>query len=395
MANDSRIRLLETSTPEAAGFASEQIDLIRTRASEWVAAGRASSLVLFAARGGKIALHEAFGVQSWDDPRPLVPDSIFRCASVSKVVTACAAMILVERGQLSLNRPIKEYLPEMRGKYAERILTHNLLTHTSGIAELEIPPIFLEPPPTEVPCPPELHPSLHAQLEYLYQADCYKKPSEQNIYASTNFTLLGEIIRRVSGQQFDEFAYDHIFQPLQMTHTTFRAEHRLGNVNVSMRDPSMWPKTSVTLDFDEFSDTPAAAGSLKSNAHDLAILGQVFANGGTYAGNRILAPTTVAEMTRNQIPGTGTVGVTGSWVPEASWGLGWMVQGDARWPWSHGALQPPGTYYHQGASGCSLWIDPTNDIVGVYLSVTERDMADPDPNWEFDKYQNMLTAAVV
>ena len=127
---------------------------------------------------------------------------------------------------------------------------------------------------------------------------------------------------------------------------------------------------------------------------DLAVFGQTFLNGGIYDDQRILNDWTVSEMTRNQIPGIGTVSTMGSWIPESSWGLGWMVQGDAYWPWSHGTLQPRGTYYHQGATGCSLWVDPVHEIVGVYLSVVERDFANPDPMWEFDKFQNMVTAAV-
>ena len=141
-------------------------------------------------------------------------------------------------------------------------------------------------------------------------------------------------------------------------------------------------------------DTPNGGGSLKSNAQDLATFGQMFANGGAYAGVRLLNDWTVAEMTRNQIPGVGCVSTMGSWVPEGSWGLGWMVQGDARWPWSHGMLQPRGTFYHQGASGCSLWVDPVHELVGVYLSVVNRDFGNPDPCWEFDTFQNMATAAL-
>ena len=120
----------------------------------------------------------------------------------------------------------------------------------------------------------------------------------------------------------------------------------------------------------------------------------MFLNGGCYGGQRLLNEWTVAEMTRNQIPGIGCVSPMGTWVPEGSWGLGWMVQGDARWPWSHGMLQPRGTFYHQGSGGCSLWVDPTHEVVGVYMSVSFRDFTSPDPMWEFDTFQNMVTAAI-
>jgi CubicO group peptidase (beta-lactamase class C family) len=134
MVDNSISAELVDSTPQEAGFYPDQLDLIRQRGHEWVAAGRANSLVLLLARRGKVAFLEGFGPQGRDDPTPVDLDSVYHCASVAKVLTATAVMILVERGELSLNRPVQEYLPEMRGKYHERMMVHQLLTHTSGLA---------------------------------------------------------------------------------------------------------------------------------------------------------------------------------------------------------------------------------------------------------------------
>ena len=71
-----------------------------------------------------------------------------------------------------------------------------------------------------------------------------------------------------------------------------------------------------------------------------------------------------------------------------------MIQGDARWRSSHGILQPRGTFYHQGGTGCGFWIDPVHDVVGIYLSSVPLDFDTGDAHWEFDKFQNMVTAAV-
>jgi len=120
----------------------------------------------------------------------------------------------------------------------------------------------------------------------------------------------------------------------------------------------------------------------------------MYLNGGIYDGVRILSGWTAHEMTRNQIPGTGCVNFYGRWVAEASWGFGWMVQGDARWPYSHGVLPPRGTYFHQGGSGTGMWVDSLHGVVGVYLTVAYMDPATHVPNFEFDKFQNMVTAAV-
>jgi CubicO group peptidase (beta-lactamase class C family) len=129
---------------------------------------------------------------------------------------------------------------------------------------------------------------------------------------------------------------------------------------------------------------------------DLAVFCQTFLNGGRYGDTRLLSRAAVTEMTRNQIPGTGVVTFDRVWFPEASWGLGWMVQGSNRWKYDHGALQPVGTFYHQGMGGIGVWGDKSHDIVGVYQSVGAiKDMETMDTDWEFPAFQNMVTAAVV
>jgi len=133
---------------------------------------------------------------------------------------------------------------------------------------------------------------------------------------------------------------------------------------------------------------------LSTTALDLARFGQMFLNKGTYGGERILSPASVHEMTRNQIPGVG-VDFLG-FHDEASWGLGWAVQHDERWLWVTSSLSPKGTFYHMGAGGHLIWVDPINEIVGVYLSVClDINKENLEHHWNNDLFQNMVTAAAV
>lgn len=133
-------------------------------------------------------------------------------------------------------------------------------------------------------------------------------------------------------------------------------------------------------------------------AGDLAVFGQLFLNGGRYGNVRLLSPASVTVMTTNQIPGIGAYDNRGRWLPEACWGFGWMIQGPNhwnRWMYSHGSLPAVGTFYHEGASGVGMWVDPHNHIVGIYLSVIQS--LDPETEefrWEFDRFENMVTAAI-
>jgi CubicO group peptidase (beta-lactamase class C family) len=380
--------LLQETTPAEAGFRPGQIDRIRERASEWIETDHTRSLVLLAARGGKIGLHEAWGAQSFDDPSPLSSASIFPVSSISKVITAAATMRLVEDGALSLNRLVREYVPELQGEYTERILMHQLLTHTSGFADVRMPPVFMAPDDTDKPCPEGMHPLMHRILQTIYSMDCYRKPGEECTYSNENFVLLGHIIERVSGQSLNDFARAEIFDPLGMQNTTYLSADDL-SAPFCRRDPAGFP-----FDPRIMNELAVGAGSVKSNAMDLAVFCQAFLNGGSYNDYQLLHPWTVSEMTRNQIPGVPSYTPMNLRINDGSWGLGWMVQGDARWPWSHGMLQPRSTFYHQGATGAGMWVDPVHDIVGIYLSIIDRDMTQDNPMWEFDKFQNMVTTAV-
>ena len=125
--------ILTNGSPEEAGFDPKRIELLRQRVPEWVDGKRMRSGVLLAARRGTIVFHEAYGpLTDQADSPAMVKDTIFSVASITKTVTATAAMILVERGQLGLNRPIKEYLPEVCGEGTEDIEVQHLFTHTSG-----------------------------------------------------------------------------------------------------------------------------------------------------------------------------------------------------------------------------------------------------------------------
>jgi len=319
-------------------------------------------------------------------------DAVFWCASLAKPITATAIMILVEDGLLSLNRPLKEYFPNLRGQYSERILVHHLLTHTSGFLDevVDDAPVFARPPdPGTAPAPGQ-DPNTHGVVSFYEGKDCFKKPGAQNSYCSANFTILGDLVRRVSGVSLGQFARERIFEPLGMTSSSMGYDHAFDERLVTM------DKGFFGHDFRDRIGSMGCngGGALFSTAGDLAIFGQTFLNGGAYGGERILSEWTTREMTRNQIPGIGCVNFYGAWISEASWGLGWMVQGDARWPYSHGILQPRGTYYHQGGSGTGLWVDALHEVVGVYLSVAYMNPQTHEPNFEFDKFQNMVTAAV-
>src|SRR5206468_12231586 len=196
---------------------------VRDLCARWVDGGHTPTLGVCVARHGTVVLHEAFGVlgPGPDSPR-LAKDALFAGASVTKSVTATLVMQLVEDGLLGLNRPAKDYLPEMSGEGTDEILVHHLLTHTSGYP-FQIDPPWLEHEAKKrqagfeaPPCPEGQDPVVHQWLSLFWDVPRVAPVGEVMVYSSQNYELLGEIARRLTGRGIEALARDRIFDPLGM-----------------------------------------------------------------------------------------------------------------------------------------------------------------------------------
>lgn len=202
-------------------------------------------------------------------------------------------------------------------------------------------------------------------------------------YSNYNYTLLREIFRRISGLSIAEFARERIFKPLGMRNTYFIVPNEIRPQLI--RCPA--DATSAYWDQEWMWDWPAAAGGLLSSAYDMAIFCQMFLNGGAYGDVRILGRATVAAMTRNQIPGIGANSF-GEIHPEANWRYGWNIYGGDNWKYYPGTLMSPDSFRSSGDGGVFMWVDPTNEIVGLYFTVTLTGVSTSD------LFANAVTAAV-
>jgi CubicO group peptidase (beta-lactamase class C family) len=384
--------VLEEAGPRDAGFIPERIALLNTRLESWIEQGLSQATSVLVARHGKVVYHKAHGRLTPEaDSRLLETGDVFPLASIQKVMTATAVMMCVERGEINLNAPITDYLPEVPAEWGNAILVHNLLTHTSGYYEpdMQATRAAVLGEVAVPPCPEGQDETLHRALSVWTQSKPLKKPSEQNIYSNLNFCFLAEILRRVLGQRIDTFMHERILGPLGMSSSYIP----VGAAPESKRVHLTFAVLADPVRRKLMLETATGAVGLASNAWDLGCFCQMFLNGGSYGDVKLLAPSTVAEMTRNQIPGIPARSVDGLWIKEASWGLGWMLQGDARWRYGHGSLQPVGSYYHQGGSGTAIWVDPLHEIVGVFLS-TARDFQSGEISWDFDLFQNLVMSAL-
>jgi serine-type D-Ala-D-Ala carboxypeptidase len=403
---------LRVGRAEEVGMSPQRVARVKALAQKWVDEGVTPALGVLVARRGVVVLHEAFGVLTAEpDAPPLQRDTIFPLASLTKPVTATCVMILVEDGLLGLNRPVAEYIPEFVGEGKEAVMVHHLLTHTSGLTEDEVWKHIQAKYDENAVTPaaePTQHP-MHAQwLYYGYDALLTRSPGVEMSYSNYGIELLGEIVRRVSGQSLNDFARERLFAPLGMQDTWYSVPHEVnhrivkrpataplaGPESPGLKDAQPHVKELLEgLNSRKWQEVPLAWGGLYSTVQDMAIFGQMFLNRGCYGDVRILSPATVREMTRNQIPGI-SAEYFGEYFPEASWGLGWTACGDKK-SLDEGTLRSPATFSHTGAGGIQLWVDPDQELVGVYFSVVPKVDAGNRHIWPVDLFMNAVTASLI
>jgi CubicO group peptidase (beta-lactamase class C family) len=172
-------------------------------------------------RNGRVVYEHGYGMANLETGTPIAPSSIFHVASVSKQFTAMSVMLLAHDGKLSVDDDIRKYLPEIPD-YGTKITIRHLLTHTSGLRDQwELLALargrFEENRITEADVM-DIVPRQKA-LNFT--------PGAEYLYSNTGFTLLGVIVKRVSGKSLKDFADERIFKPLGMTSTHFHDDYTM------------------------------------------------------------------------------------------------------------------------------------------------------------------------
>lgn len=314
--------------------------------SKAICSGQVPGAVVLIGVRDKIVFRRAFGHRSLlPDKRPMTADTIFDVSSLTKAIaTTTALMQLTENGKLRLEGAVAEYWPEFKANGKESITIRELLTHYSGLRpDLDLKPKWA---------------GHDAALKLIVAEKPAFSPGTRFVYSDINFEILGELIKKTSGQRLDEYCSDHIFKPLGMRDTWFRPSPKLYDRIAPTQYQDM---TSGKMLLGEVHDPTAyrmggVAGhaGLFSTADDLSIFARMLLSGGSLNGVHILSPLMVEKMTTPQSPPG----------KPALRGLGWDI--DSPFSSNRGALFPVGSFGHTGYTGTSIWIDP---VTGTYVLV--------------------------
>jgi CubicO group peptidase (beta-lactamase class C family) len=351
---------LAFAKPEEAGFDPGRLEGARRLLQKWCDTDQVPAAALCVGRKSRMVEPILVGRQRHDADVALRRDALFLIASLTKPVTVTAAMMLVERGLLTLEDKVAAIIPRFAAKGKAGVEVRHLMTHTSGLPDMVADNANLR----------QAHQPLEAFVEAICREPLLFAPGTQVSYQSTGTALLGEIVHQISGKALREFLRKEIFQPLGMANTSLGwdpvKKERIASIRVgpeAARTDWNW-NSAYWLGFG------APWGGLITAPVDFARFCQMMLNDGQLGGMRVLSPATVRAMTCNQLqamPG----------VPEEErrcrpWGLGWRLNWPAH-PANFGDLLGPRTYGHWGATGTLCWIDPDAEVFCVLFTTQPQE----------------------
>ncbi len=365
-------KVLEPGDPAEVGMSAERLQHITDRLQAETENGDVTSASVLVARHGKVILHRGFGKLSPHPQAPVTqPDTVYLLASISKPVSVCGLMLLVERGQVVLSDPVQLYLPEFQGDHKKKVTVGHLLSHTSGMPDMLPENVELR----------RAHAPLSKFVAGALQTPLLYEPGIQFAYQSMGTLLAAEITERVMDMRLRDILRREMFEPLEMKHTVLGLnglkieETAIFQQNRDSEETRSWGANSPY-----WRDMGHPWGGMHSTTSDLAILLQLFLNGGEYGRFRLFSPVTTAAMTRDHNRAIG-----------APWGLGWGLRDSRVWNY-FGDLGSAGTFGHVGATGTVAWADPARQLMCVLLSTRA---AAYRGGFLLNSISNMAQAAVV
>ena len=372
----------ESTAPVAPTLSRAALDRIGDQVRNEVATGKIPGAILLIQQHGKPVYFECFGVRDPATGQPMTPDTIFQIYSMSKAVTSVAAMMLVDDGKLSLDDPVSKYirsfadakvgvdLSDEAGQYPLKleplkrpITIRDLLRHTSGITY----GFFGEGAVKKLYANPQLYAGDFDSAEFadriavLPLAD--QPATRWNYSHSTD--VLGRVVEVVSGQTLFQFEKQRLFDPLGMSDTAYY-----------VADQAKWPRIAQPFPVDRQQVAgirdptvprrwESGGAGLVSTIADYARFLQMLLNGGKLDGKRYLKPETVALMTSDQIgPETGIIHDPFYFPnPTSGFGLGFAVRTSP----PPNTTWPLGEYRWDAAGGSFYFVDPQDDMLGVFM----------------------------
>jgi CubicO group peptidase (beta-lactamase class C family) len=335
--------------------------------------GRFPGAVALVARRGIVVGERAFGVRLAGSTEATTIDTLYDVESMTKVLaTATAAMLLVQRGKLSLTDRVVEYLPHFAANGKGDVLVRDLLRYSSGLP-VDNPKVDTD--------------DIDAIWRFMEETALEYPTGSMVEYSDLGYRLLGRLLETVARKDLDAFAKREIWGPLGMGDTTFNPAPALvprcaatGPGSLGLRPGPL--RGSVQDDQDWKVGGIVGCDGVFATARDVAIFSQMILNGGSYGDVRVLSRKLVASMVANQTPQV-TEAATDQ---DATTNLLFTPKGYGFELWTHrfspgGMRLSPGSYGKSGGAGTFMWIDPKRELIAVLLTNHGLPVPFDQPGW--------------
>lgn len=421
---------LPTTSPAESGFDPSRLERINATMEQAVASRSVPGTVTVIGRAGEIVHTHSCGNLDIDRDAPLGMDSLFRMYSQTKPVTAVVLMSLFEEGAFFLNDPVSKWLPEfaeprvnqplgadervrgglnMAGAVPARreITLFDLMTMTSGLPSFARTPAAFWPTlgaawegtgfsPMDTTRFNDPNGTYEEHVTALAQTPLHAHPGEVWNYGS-DFDVLSLFLMRLTGQDLDSLFHERVFEPLRMTSASFYCpEADLGRLvtdhgwNEELQiEPRDRPETTEKRGEAnrKLMSGNGLFGGMLCSPPDYARFAQMLLNGGELDGQRVLGRKTVELMTANHI-GERNIDLTGD--PKHGFGFGYSVKKSVGGSYLPGS---PGMFGWGGAAGTFFFVDPAEDLFGLFFTHVFGYQFNPDADLA-DRFQKMTYEAL-
>jgi CubicO group peptidase (beta-lactamase class C family) len=383
--------------PKQTGLSTARLERITDHLERnYIANGKIAGCQVAVARHGHLAYFRSFGQMDRERGKTMTDDAIFRIYSMSKPITSVALMSLYERGYFQLNDPVSRFFPSWRdqqvwvsGRGAEMrteapgrpVSMRDMLCHTGGLtygsalvalgAEDSGHPV--DAVYGEVGVRRGRGETLMEFMEKLAKVPLRYQPGERWMY-SLSTDVCGALVEKISGQRFDKYLQEHIFDPLGMKDTSFvvtpdKQDRFCANYRRAA-DKSLQVIPDADRDYLTEPSFFSGGGGLTGTTEDYLRFCEMIRRGGELDGARVLGPRTIQLMRRNHLKDGKdlTQMAIGGFSETANEGVGFGLGFACTLDTVKSGSIAAGDFYWGGAASTIFWVDDAEDLTVVFMT---------------------------
>ena len=367
--------------PEMVGMNSQTLAKIDAVVAQALDSGATPGCNIIIARNGQVIFDKAYGWKTYDKAEPVTSQTIYDLASITKVAaTLQTVMFMHEKKLIDIDKKISVYLPELKTTNKKDFTIKDVLTHQAGLwpylpywlqtmkDSTLLPNYYSRTQNSEYPFPvaKDLFAS-KVMKDSLWQWIINAKIRDKNpktpydyTYSDMGFYIMQHLAEKLLNQPMQDFLSQNIYEPIGATTTGFLPLERFPEYQIAPTEVDKQFRGSKLVGYVHDQGAAMHGGvaghaGLFSNANDLAKLGQMWLQKGSYGGHQFYKPETIELFTSKQYDSNRR-------------GLGWDKPTISDWNGPTSLYASPKTFGHTGFTGTAVWVDPEFNLVFVFLS---------------------------